>query len=140
MIARSAAHVRIEVRSVLRITLLHLAHCRVKRERSPADKQQRAANDSRVVRQLSNVGFSDDDCGFWFDVKRPVGNHATSGCEHDAYDEEERFHFTRAVGMPARSQVLLTLERRLSLLEKRADAFVFIFRREAQRKQINLAP
>src|SRR6185503_4617944 len=34
----------------------------------------------------------------------------------------------------------LTLERRLALLEEGVDAFVFIFRREAERKQIHFTP
>src|SRR5689334_22058043 len=108
------------------IQLLHLSHCRIQRQRGAADKQQRATDDARVVWQLPNFILGDDDCGFWFEVKRPVGNHATSGREQDAYDEEERFHFVRAVGMLARSQVLFALKRRFSLLEKRADTLVFV--------------
>lgn len=77
-----------------------------------------------MIRNLANFGVGDYDAGFRFDVKRAVCDHATRSGHQNTNDEEE-------------SLQLLAFERGLALLEKCADAFVLVFRRETQREKID---
>ena len=72
------------------------------------------------------AGVGNYNSGFRFDVQSAVCDHATGSGHQNTNDEEE-------------SLQLLAFERGLALLQECADAFVLVFRRETQRKQINFA-